>query len=278
MIHRILKNENYVGNIIYNRTSRRLGQKLVKNPRHQWVRGEAVIDPIVDKSLFARAQKIMEERYLSLPDDQMLLRLRLLLHRKRKLSFRTIESAPGVPSVASYVKRFGSLRKVYALVGYVSPRDCDWIDTRKFWAEVLTRHVTDVAESLRSDKGFRVDVDEKRCYVTVNGETRIFFLTARQAAKRRLNHLPYWRVYRRREMSGFLVVLRLDERNREIEDYLILPASRMRGAYIGFSNAMIYGATRVETLDELIVQIRGKFRKGSRSGTPKRSSARRRTR
>jgi Recombinase len=56
MIHRILKNENYVGNIIYNRTSRRLGKKQVKNPRHQWVRGEAVIDPIVDKSLFARAK------------------------------------------------------------------------------------------------------------------------------------------------------------------------------------------------------------------------------
>jgi DNA invertase Pin-like site-specific DNA recombinase len=33
MIHNILKNENYVGNIVYNRTSRRLGQTLVNNPR-----------------------------------------------------------------------------------------------------------------------------------------------------------------------------------------------------------------------------------------------------
>jgi hypothetical protein len=119
----------------------------------------------------------MEERYLSLPNDQMLLRLRLLLHRQRKLSF--IEDTAGVSSVASYVKRFGSLRKVYALVGYVSPRDCDWIDTKNFWAEVLTRHATEVAKTLGSDKGFRVDVDEKRCCVTVNGETRIFFLAAR---------------------------------------------------------------------------------------------------
>ena len=32
MIHRILKNENYVGNLVYNRTSRRLGQKLANTP------------------------------------------------------------------------------------------------------------------------------------------------------------------------------------------------------------------------------------------------------
>ena len=32
MICTILKNENYIGNIVYNRTSRRLGQKLVRIP------------------------------------------------------------------------------------------------------------------------------------------------------------------------------------------------------------------------------------------------------
>ena len=32
MIHTILKNENYIGNIVYNRTTRRLGQKLTPNP------------------------------------------------------------------------------------------------------------------------------------------------------------------------------------------------------------------------------------------------------
>jgi DNA invertase Pin-like site-specific DNA recombinase len=57
VIRRILKNENYVGNIIYNRTTRPLGQKRIYNPRHLWIRGAAAIDPIVDKSLFARAQK-----------------------------------------------------------------------------------------------------------------------------------------------------------------------------------------------------------------------------
>ena len=51
MIHRILGNENYVGNLVHNRTSRRLGQKQVRNPDHFWVRREGIIDPIVDPKL-----------------------------------------------------------------------------------------------------------------------------------------------------------------------------------------------------------------------------------
>jgi DNA invertase Pin-like site-specific DNA recombinase len=184
MIHRILKNENYVGNLVYNRTSRRLGQKLVNNPHHLWVRRKAVIDPVVDQNLFARAQKIMAERYLSLPDDQMLLRLRILLHRKGKLSLRIVENAAGAPSVTSYIKRFGSLRKAYARVGYVSPRDCDWIDTREFWSEILNKHASQVAEALRPDNGAEVRVGRNCARVTVNGESEIVFLTARQAGKR----------------------------------------------------------------------------------------------
>jgi hypothetical protein len=72
MIEAILKNENYVGNLVYNRTSRRLGQKLVNNPHHLWVRSAAAVDPIIDQDLFARAQKIMAERYISIPEDEML--------------------------------------------------------------------------------------------------------------------------------------------------------------------------------------------------------------
>ena len=71
MIHRILGNENYVGNIVHNRTSRRLGQKQVRNPDHLWVRREGIIDPIIDAKIFARAQKIMEDRYVSITDEQI---------------------------------------------------------------------------------------------------------------------------------------------------------------------------------------------------------------
>src|SRR5439155_967044 len=52
MIRIILLNENYIGNIVYNRTTRSLGQKQMSNPQERWVRGLAAIAPIVDPSIF----------------------------------------------------------------------------------------------------------------------------------------------------------------------------------------------------------------------------------
>ena len=149
MIHNLLKNENYVGDLVYNRTSRRLGQKLTNNPNQAWVRHAAVIDPIIDQSTFASAQKIMAERYVSITEYQMLLRLRVTLARKGRLNSCIINSTPGLPSASSYIKHFGSLRKAYALIGYVTSRDCDWLDTRQQWSDLLTEHATKVAEALK---------------------------------------------------------------------------------------------------------------------------------
>ncbi|WP_256465046.1 MULTISPECIES: recombinase family protein [unclassified Bradyrhizobium] len=132
MIPTILGNENYIGKTVYNRTSRRLGQKLVKNPDNAWVRGAAAIEPIVDQGIFARAQKLLADRRVEIPEEEMLLRLRLTLRRRGKLNSHIINRTLGLNHVSSYVKHFGSLRKAYALIGYVSPRDCDWIDTREF--------------------------------------------------------------------------------------------------------------------------------------------------
>ncbi|WP_442893656.1 recombinase family protein [Bradyrhizobium sp. AZCC 1699] len=57
MIQAILKNENYAGTLVYNRMSRRLGQKLVNNPYHLCIRSAEAVNPVVDQDLFARAPK-----------------------------------------------------------------------------------------------------------------------------------------------------------------------------------------------------------------------------
>jgi DNA invertase Pin-like site-specific DNA recombinase len=277
MIHTVLKNENYVGNVVYNRTSRRLGQKLVNNPRHLWIRGVALIDPIVDRSLFARAQKIMAERRVEIPEDQMLLRLRVTLHRKGRFNSSIINNTVGVPCVSGYVKHFGSLRKAYVLIGYVASRDCDWIDTRNLWSDVLARHATQVAEALRIDLGVQAGVDENGVGLTVDGKRRVSFLAARQLAKRKATHATQWRAYRRQMPSGLLVVVRLNNANRAIQDYLLLPDSESAGPYLRLSDTSLarHKAHRVETLGELIREIKARLRTRGAWGA---GSARRRGR
>ncbi|WP_247973614.1 recombinase family protein [Bradyrhizobium sp. 195] len=236
MIPTILANENYIGKTIYNRTSRRLGQRLVKNPDHAWVRGAAAIEPIVDPGVFARAQKLLAERRVEVSEDQMLLRLRLTLRRRGKLNSHIINGTLGLNHVSSYVKHFGSLRKAYALIGYVSPRDCNWIDTRDFWAAEQARHATELAEVLRTDLGLQADLVPDGIGLDVGGERIVSFLVARRLAQRGEDHAPQWKAYRRQISAGLLAVMRLDAANRAIEDYVLLPAPLRAGRYVWLSS------------------------------------------
>jgi hypothetical protein len=262
MIRTVLKNENYIGKVVYNRTSRRLGQKLVNNPQHLWIRGPAAIEPIVEQRTFERAQKIMTERRLEIAEDEMLLRLRVALSRKGKLNSNIINNTVGLPSASTYVKHFGSLRKAYALIGYATPRDCDWIDSHDLWSDVLATHATQIAEALRVDPGIKVAVDKDGFGLMVNAKRQVSFLLSRQLAKRSASHAAQWRAYRRQMPSGLLVVIRLNEANEAIQDYLLLPPSSERaGPYLRLSDTSLarHKAVRVERLDELIRELRTKL-------------------
>jgi hypothetical protein len=181
------------------------------------VRSDLVLDPVINQTLFARAQEVMADRYVSLSEDEMLRQLRLLPKRKGKLTTDIINAASGVPSTSSYITHFGSLRKAFDLIGYESPRDCDWIDSRAHWLGVLEIHARQVAEAVRDAK-VQVDGRHSCARVKVEGRTRICFQVARQLKKRGPNDIPSWRVHRRKGRSGLMVVLRLDDTNKSIVD------------------------------------------------------------
>jgi hypothetical protein len=192
----------------------------------------------------------------------MLIRLRLLLKRKGQLSDTIIDDAPGVPCVQSYVKRFGSLRKAYALIGYAPQHDYGWIDSKGYWLDVLKDHATKVGKALRKGK-IGQTADDANASLTVNGKTRISFLIARHA-KRRPNHSSEWRLSHKQRLSGLLVIIRLDDNNKAIEDYLLLPASsRMTGPFLRFSDTLRHGATRVASFKELIAKVKKRIRRSN---------------
>lgn len=273
MIPTILANENYVGNIVYNRTSRRLGQRLIKNPAHVWVRGAASIEPVVDPDTFARAQKLLAERRLEIPEEEMLLRLRLTLRRKGKLNSGIINATLGLNHVSSYVKHFGSLRKAYALIGYTASRDCNWIDTKKHWTHELTEHAGRLADVLKADLGLTLESTLGGIALDVEGERRITFLAARQLTKRAPDHAPQWRVYRRQISSGLLAVLRLNSTNSAVEDYLLLPSRLKAGRYVWLSDDSLshHHAARYQTFEELVGEVKVRLGESTRAGSTKRA-------
>jgi DNA invertase Pin-like site-specific DNA recombinase len=102
----ILRNEIYIGNLVWNRTSIKLGRKLVRNPPEMWLRVRCAFDPIINAAQFDAAQRIFLERR-HLPSKEEILESLRRLHRKHGyLDSRLIEQSPEVPGPTTLYKQF----------------------------------------------------------------------------------------------------------------------------------------------------------------------------
>ncbi len=116
-VHKILQNEIYIGNNVWNRTSLKLGNKKIRNQPETWVRTKCSFAPIVAQPLFEAAHKIIQDRSHRLSDDEMLAPLRHLLRKHGFLSTRLINDSPNTPSLTSLYERFGGLHPIYKMMG-----------------------------------------------------------------------------------------------------------------------------------------------------------------
>jgi DNA invertase Pin-like site-specific DNA recombinase len=117
-VRSVLENENYIGNLVWNRQSVKLKSKVVDNSPDKWIRIEGALEPIVGRALFDRAQAVLLERPPKLTQEQKLEPLRRLLEKHGTLSMRLINRSAGVPSPSSYNRWFGGLLKAYELIGF----------------------------------------------------------------------------------------------------------------------------------------------------------------
>lgn len=118
-IDRVLSNEKYIGNIVYNRVSAKLRGRAVRNAPADWVRVEGVIEPILSKKLFLAAQQKLRDRGKMPSDEQLLASLKVLYKRHKYLSRALIDEQANLSCSDYYKKRFGSLDSAYKLVGFI---------------------------------------------------------------------------------------------------------------------------------------------------------------
>jgi DNA invertase Pin-like site-specific DNA recombinase len=114
-IWEIVKNPKYMGTQVWARSTGKLGQTRVRTRESEWVVRKNAFEPIVDEHTFTTAQEIIRH---SKSDEYLLDRLRLLLATEGSLSRWELRTTPGMPCEQTYVSRFGSLTKAFALVGF----------------------------------------------------------------------------------------------------------------------------------------------------------------
>jgi DNA invertase Pin-like site-specific DNA recombinase len=222
LVGRILQNENYVGNLVYNRESYKLGTRKVSNLPDKWVRAERCIEPMVDPNVFQRVQRILKDRRIEISEGEMLSRLRRTLLKRGRLSQAIINDTSGLPHADTIWRHFGSLRNAYSLIGYTpAERDFSYLDTKRAWADVRTDLVRKVAA--RFEKlGRQIVMGPSDDRLRIDGKVGISFRIAR-AQKAKEGCLTQWRVTRPRRPDRWIVVIRLADDNRSVLDYLTIP-------------------------------------------------------
>jgi DNA invertase Pin-like site-specific DNA recombinase len=257
MIRHILGNEAYIGNGVYNRKSFRLKQVMKKNPPELWVRATGLFEPIVDKSIFLKAQELLKKQYVKLSDEQLLKKLREALAANGKLSVSIMAATDGIPSAALYAYRFGSLREAFRRVGYVnSERDFDYLDARQQSDAELFRQASVFATRIRA-LGAAAIFDPETKVMTVDGKLAISLRMARYYIAPL--HAPAWLVHRRIiEPAGLILALRLDEEaNRKVRDYFLLPLYEMGKERINLTATprSRFAAYRCPTMDDVLRSV-----------------------
>lgn len=276
-IRHVLRNENYIGKNVYNRTTFRLGQKPRPNPPDQWIRSDASFPPIVEPALFARAQQITSRRRLVLSNEEMLARLKVLLEDKGELTRSIIDAAFTLPCHTVYIKRFGSLRKAYSAIGYV-PEHLKYNDGRRAVVETLVEFREALVDEL-AGAGHSVAFSHEAGHLTVDRSVAVSVAIARCHFQR--DRFPRWSIGRKLDRSlDLIVAARMDEANLSVLDYLVVPPSRLPRSSIpvGWQNPASVNDRFLETLDEVVVAIQKYARFKNQRVSKKRPTIRQRPR
>jgi DNA invertase Pin-like site-specific DNA recombinase len=255
-IHCLLKNENYIGNNLYNRTTFRLGQKGRTNARNLWIRATGVLEPIVEPDLFLQAQEIKRHRRISLSNREMLARLSSLFREKGKLNRALIDEADHVPHSTTFINRFGSLRNAYKLIAYYQKSSFDFIEgaTTAFVIATIAELAADLVARVEGAGG-SAEFDKTTYELTINRSLRISIYIAR--SKNTEGGWQRWVVRRRGSLGGDLIIALRMDRHGNIIDYLLLPVADFPTDRMEFSekNPDRLDACRFDTVESLFQSI-----------------------
>src|ERR1700719_1649769 len=262
-VQQVLTNEKYIGNNVFNRASAKLTNKRIANPPEMWIRAIGAFPAIVDPELFqaARARLAMRNRQLS--DDEMLALLKDLYAKHERLSSIIIDQAKDLTVSLTYRQRFGSLARVYRLVGYVQQRADRSIEInrtlRRLHADVYREVITKIEEL-----GGSVARDGPKGLITINGEFTGSIVIARCLSTRGGGAMRWNLRLDTALRPDITIAVGLAPDNEQPMDYYLLPHIDIKGSRLRIAqrNAIFLDAYRFDTLHRFF-EISARTRLGS---------------
>jgi hypothetical protein len=145
-----------------------------------------------------------------------------LLKKHGYLSGLIINEAESCPSSSTYEKRFGSLLRAYALVGFHPDRDYQYLEINRRLREIHPHTVCETIEQIRACGG-RVEIDPISQLLRVNDELIVSLVLSR--CKTLGSGSLRWTIrFDTSLLPDISLIVRMAADNQSIQDYYIFPA------------------------------------------------------
>ncbi len=108
-VSRILRDEQYIGSVVYNKTSSKLKTKRVRNPREKWIVKPGSYPQVVELEIFEAAQAKINARRIRMSREEMQEHIRFALAKFNMLSYSLMHSLSDMPPRGLVIREFGSL-------------------------------------------------------------------------------------------------------------------------------------------------------------------------
>lgn len=214
-VRKVLSNEKYIGNLIFNKTSRKLETPSRKNARTEWIESIGALESVVPKARFIQAQQQLKENSRAYLNNEMLDFLTAIWCSKQRLSAAIIDSMPNVPRVNAYKEHFGGLASAYKKIGYTAQF------SRGRSPQVRILIMSEISEQLKA-VACKVEWEPGSSQMLINEELIIAVVAGCALPGCGKNQ---WNISRASwSKPDLLVVARVHDGPRaEIEDYLLVP-------------------------------------------------------
>jgi len=249
-VTRLLTNEKYLGHIVFNRTSFKLGQKRVANPSEMWVRGDNALIPMIDQGLFGQTQEIIRKRRQLRADNDLLNRLAAARQEPGDLTGSTNDGYDHLPSAETFRRHFGSRLGAYRFIDYRPP-----LPTNRKIIAANRRAIIEKAINLIVAKitqlGASVAVVGKN-QILIENDVSVSLCVARANCDR--SQIRWYAQVDRFAKSDLTLVVRVDLADKEIESCYLLPTAEIAGAKYStmwIADRRFVEACRYESLDAL---------------------------
>ncbi|MFL6306289.1 MAG: recombinase family protein [Candidatus Sulfotelmatobacter sp.] len=255
-VYGILTHPKYVGCHVYGRTSCRLYTPSIKLPKSEWILTHGAFEPVLDKTTFLQAQRILTGRTSNKSDEELLENLRTLLGREGRLSLKLIKNAADAPSPSTYRLRFGSLRRAYQLIGYGRPVQFGPIDLRRRTQALREELVANLAAMFPNDVSVLRRGGRWRSRLHLRKGPIVSILLARSV--KAWQETVRWQIDPvRHERKCVTLLARLDNENEAFFDFHVMPGiERLTRFHIRLKDSWLQGGLRLETLSSFCHVVR----------------------